>query len=271
MSDPKRLSQGTSFEAELLSAARREGLSRSEKAAIWASVAAEVALPSAASASAGSATSAGSSLVGNAGTAPGVSSALSGAGLVKSVIATGLALTLGASGYALLRRAPRAATLHDSAGVPVETQARPAAPTPGADVTSSDVAPTNEGRAESSAVEMSPSLAPGASGEPRRLSPSARSGSASAVQASSLREESLLILEARRALRSGDFTSTLQRLEEVRARFPRGALVQEREALTVEALGRSGARAAAERRARTFLRNYPNSPYAADVERYANP
>jgi hypothetical protein len=65
---------------------------------------------------------------------------------------------------------------------------------------------------------------------------------------SQLREESLAVLEAR-------------------SRFPRGALGQEREALTIEALARSGQSAAARRRAEAFLRQHPNSPYLADVRR----
>jgi hypothetical protein len=91
---------------------------------------------------------------------------------------------------------------------------------------------------------------------------------AGGVGPSQLREESLAVLEVRQTLRTGDAGSALKLLEQARARFPRGALGQEREALTIEALAQSGARAAAERRAALFLRAYPKSPYAADVQRY---
>ena len=83
--------------------------------------------------------------------------------------------------------------------------------------------------------------------------------------ASQLREESLAVLEARAALRSGDAARSLALLEQARVRFPRGALGQEREALMIQALAQSGERAAAQRRADTFLRAHPQSPYVADV------
>jgi outer membrane protein assembly factor BamD (BamD/ComL family) len=77
------------------------------------------------------------------------------------------------------------------------------------------------------------------------------------------------VLEARAALRAGDAARCLTLLEQARARFPRGALGQEREALTVEALARAGQSAAAKRRAAAFLRAHPQSPYVADLRRLA--
>lgn len=87
--------------------------------------------------------------------------------------------------------------------------------------------------------------------------------------ASQLREESVAVLEARAALRAGDAARCLTLLEQARARFPRGALGQEREALTIEALARAGQSAAAKRRAAAFLRAHPQSPYVADLRRLA--
>ena len=87
--------------------------------------------------------------------------------------------------------------------------------------------------------------------------------------ASQLREESVAVLEARAALRSGDATRSLALLEQARTRFPRGALGQEREALTIQALAQSGERAAARRRAEAFLHAHPTSPYVADVRMVA--
>ena len=54
-------------------------------------------------------------------------------------------------------------------------------------------------------------------------------------------------------------------LDAARTRFADGGLVQEREALTIEALVRSGQRALATKRAEAFLRDYPKSPHGADV------
>ena len=50
---------------------------------------------------------------------------------------------------------------------------------------------------------------------------------------------------------------------EHRKAFPRGALVQEREMLAIDALLRLGDRAAAERRARAFERAFPSSSHRA--------
>ncbi|HSO00162.1 MAG TPA: outer membrane protein assembly factor BamD, partial [Candidatus Nanopelagicales bacterium] len=89
---------------------------------------------------------------------------------------------------------------------------------------------------------------------------------AAAERASRLREESRVLGEARDALRRGDAAGALQKLEEVRTRFPDGVLTQEREALAIEALYRSGSRAAASARAAAFLRAWPTSPHATRIQ-----
>lgn len=90
-----------------------------------------------------------------------------------------------------------------------------------------------------------------------------------ASSASRLREESAAVLEARAALRAGDAPRSLRLLEQARARFGRGALGQEREALTIEALFKAGRRPEARRRAEAFLSRHPQSPYATDLRRIA--
>ena len=50
------------------------------------------------------------------------------------------------------------------------------------------------------------------------------------------------------------------------ARYPRSVLYQEREVLTIEALGATGASSAARQRAERFLKRYPNSPHAARLK-----
>jgi hypothetical protein len=84
-----------------------------------------------------------------------------------------------------------------------------------------------------------------------------------------LREEGRLVGEARDSLRRGDATGALAQLEQIRTRFPGGALAQEREALAIEALARSGQRAAASNRAAAFLRAYPTSQLAERVQEFA--
>lgn len=86
---------------------------------------------------------------------------------------------------------------------------------------------------------------------------------------SSLHEESLLLLRARRAWQSGDCEGALARLDEARARFPNGGLVQEREALSIEALACAGRAEEASTRAAAFLRDYPTSPHADGLRRYS--
>lgn len=276
MNDPKRLSEelsDTLLESELLRSARKAGLSETEKRAIWSSLASELALsalPSAA-AEAGKANIAGTGAANagaaNAGVAQAGTSAASALGLGKALAITGLVLALGGGGYALLRTSPRAESPRKDAATTT-----PVAPAPEAPATASEPRLNHESTPAVERDVVTPPAVPSANGGARRPASAARNTSAAApTPASLLREESLGILAARQSLRNGDFTATLQRLEEVRLRFPHGALAQEREALTIETLGRSGARAAAEKRARAFLQAYPKSPYAADVERYAKP
>ena len=73
---------------------------------------------------------------------------------------------------------------------------------------------------------------------------------------------------ARRALQAGDFATTLRLLDSAAATFPNGALRQEREALAIQALARSGQRVAAAKRAASFLAAYPESPHAADIKAF---
>lgn len=83
-----------------------------------------------------------------------------------------------------------------------------------------------------------------------------------------LRDESALVAAARTALRRGDGAAALASLELARTRHPRGALLQEREVLTIEALAQRGDADTASRRATAFLRAFPTSPHAAHVRTF---
>ena len=83
-----------------------------------------------------------------------------------------------------------------------------------------------------------------------------------------LREENRQMSDARAAMRRGDAPGALALLEQVRAHFPGGVLVQEREALAIEALARSGRRSEASARAAAFLRAYPTSMLAERVQAF---
>jgi hypothetical protein len=116
-----------------------------------------------------------------------------------------------------------------------------------------------------------PASAPGVGADPGAeaegpSAPPAGAAAAAAERASRLREENRMLGEARDALRRGDAAGALARLEEVRARFPDGEMIQEREALAIDALYRTGQRAAASARAAAFLRAYPTSPHATRIQ-----
>ena len=82
-------------------------------------------------------------------------------------------------------------------------------------------------------------------------------------------EESRRLAEARDALRRGDASGALSRLTDLQRAVPGGILGQEREALAIEALAKSGRGAEAQARARAFLQAYPQSPHAARIEAFA--
>jgi hypothetical protein len=79
--------------------------------------------------------------------------------------------------------------------------------------------------------------------------------------------ESRRMAEARSALRGGNARGALATLRALGRDFPHGVLVQERDALTIEALIALGDNAQAERLATEFLARYPGSPYAESARR----
>ena len=99
----------------------------------------------------------------------------------------------------------------------------------------------------------------------KRVHALASAASSSVAPPSNALEESRLIASARSALRGGDSAGALSLLGEAQQRFPRGVLGQEREALTIEALAKSGQRASAKSRGEAFLKTYRDSPYAARI------
>jgi hypothetical protein len=115
---------------------------------------------------------------------------------------------------------------------------------------------------------------------PSRMPPAAGVSSAPSVAsfpaadgpdstASRLKEEAALLRRARAELRAGALTAAFATLEASRQRFIAPELSQEREALAIELLHRSGERAAAAERARAFLARFPDSPHAGAVRAFA--
>jgi hypothetical protein len=234
----------TELERELLRAGRQQLLSRRERERIWAGVGAAIAIaPVVPAVAAAPAVKAG---------VAGAAKTLGAGAIVKGTV---LAAVLGGgavAGYQLLgARAVEVAPATAPATVTPTAVAPPAvAPPP---------LPVREQPAPSPIV--TPALSPRA----------ARVVEAPRPAPSRLAAEGQVVLEARRALRDGDAEAALRRLEEARRAFADGALVQEREALTIEALQRAGQREAAAARARVFLHAYPGSPHAASVRAFAAP
>ncbi|HTA92181.1 MAG TPA: hypothetical protein VK745_21525 [Polyangiaceae bacterium] len=244
MSDPKHLTDegadATDLERELLLAAREVGLSAAEKRAIWASVALH-ALPTA-----------------TVSVAPGGAAAKVGLSLSPWLKGLLVVLSLGGVSAGIYRwRQPQAplAQVSASSSATLGEAAPLSAPVPAQPATAASDTPN-------AAVLEAPSASGAASNTSRDASP--------IENKSALREESVAVLEIRRTLRAGDASGALRLLEQARQRFPHGALSQEREALSIEALAKSGSRDAAARKADAFLRAHPKSPYAADVQSFQN-
>jgi len=89
------------------------------------------------------------------------------------------------------------------------------------------------------------------------------------ARTSQLEAETLALRQARAELRVGKLADASATLEAARRQFPAPELYQEREALTIEILYRSGQVAAAEQRARQFLSRFPESPHAHQIRQFA--
>ena len=252
MTDPRRWTDehadATALERDLVQAGHEVRLPDAQKRELWASIALQCPKPVGLEAAEGGIGAA------EAGVA---ASAVTSSALVKTLVVVAVAGGLASTGYVMLRDRPVTPSAAPSSD-PTAAVATPSATR----VSVSEAAPETHAPQAAAA----PSAQRGARGtDPRPASIGAPDPSA---RASQLREESRITLLARRQLRSGDPQGALRLLEQARVRFPDGALGQEREALTIEALAKSGSGKAAERRARDFLRENPRSPHAADVRAY---
>lgn len=194
--------------------------------------------------------------------------AVTGGVLKSALIGAGSAVVLLAGYTAVTPSAP-------DPSPPPPALTAPPAPPPSVTAT-----PVRNAPAPSAVASATPSAEPSSSPrsvaiEPRpsavpTTTPSVEPSVAAAERESMLREESRLVADARDALRRGDASGALGMLEQIRTKFPGGVLAQEREALTIEALARSGRKADAAARASAFVKAYPTSPLAARVQQFAN-
>ena len=91
----------------------------------------------------------------------------------------------------------------------------------------------------------------------------------SSAPVSQLQAETRALRRARAELRAGQLTDAFATLEASRRQFFVPELYQEREALMIELLSRSGQVSTAAQRARAFLSRFPESPHAQQVRGFA--
>jgi hypothetical protein len=91
-----------------------------------------------------------------------------------------------------------------------------------------------------------------------------------AVMPDPLSVEAAMITEARAQLRGGDAHAALATLGRLQSRSRSGALGQEREILTIQALLALGETEDARRRAQAFVANHPDSPHVAQIRGIAS-
>ena len=217
------------------------------------------------------------------------------AGVVKSMLIGGVGAAIFVAGYAAVVPAPPPAPPASatapaqvaegranatfSAAAPAEAATLKRAPGGGPEA-ASPRAPAPRGERAVSAAPYDGAAPPAPQAPPPEPAPQAGTAEGMGVgsgapgdvvaaeRISRLREERAMLEEARDALRRGDAAGALHKLEQARARFPGGVLVQEREALAIEALSRTGQRAAASARAAAFLSAYPTSPHATRLQSF---
>jgi TolA-binding protein len=88
---------------------------------------------------------------------------------------------------------------------------------------------------------------------------------------SELKAEAIAVANAKNLITSGQFQTATVLLSQISQRFAAGALAPEREALMIEALAGSGSLPLAQQRAAAFLAQYPQSPLADKIRKFARP
>jgi hypothetical protein len=100
-------------------------------------------------------------------------------------------------------------------------------------------------------------------------SPSPSLGPSRAPASTTLAEEGRLLASAHRLVQAGQGNEALRVLGNLKQRYPRSVLSQEREVLTIEALAATGDLAAARALTQKFLARHPQSPHASRLERFS--
>jgi hypothetical protein len=279
MTDPKRWLEEPPFAGamaeRLILAGRRIELPPQAVERCWAEFSAGIAAGGAvvayAAEAAGSATATGVSAAGAGGAAVGLSSAA----LVKSFV-VGAVLGVGAaSAVPAVRYVTRPAPTVDVkvAALPassVSTRSSAASSgSPGLAATALPSAPAAPEPAAPYRIVSPPALT-AALPAPVFTAPTVSSPSESPPvlpDANRLKLEALELAKAKNLLETGDTGGALGILRESRVRFANGAMVEERDALMIEALVKRGDAALAQDAARRFVVRFPKSPLAERVKR----
>ena len=180
------------------------------------------------------------------------------------VIALACAAGIGVGAWGEARLAPAPQTVAPAASTPFAISV-PYEPPP----------PEPSSSAASSPPLAAVSAAPQASAVVRGI-PSAHLQTASAVPSTSARStelaaERVLLDTARMGLARGDSGACLDALARHEKQFPRGQLVEEREALTVQALAAAGRLPEAGERAARFRSHFPGSVFLPIVDSALRP
>jgi len=252
-----------SLERELLGALRPSSQARQQ---VWQGVATRVGIAAGAAGAVGIAASKASAAAGAAaGQAAGSSTAAAGAtsAAATTTTAAGVTSTLTAKvGLALLVAAP----IGGAAAYMSYSEPAPRVHTPvTATIQTAAPRPTVKPRAAEPEA-----LAPQAE-EPEPDPPKQTRSKVVVDTSSQLAEENQLLREARSAARAGNAAVALSTLQKLDQRFPRGALLQERELLRVQTLETLGRHTEARARAITFVRRYPKSPYSKHLSKLTAP
>lgn len=261
MGDPQRLlssiSDADDLERELLGSIQRVEPAAGAKDEAWARLSAQiaaVALVSTVHGSAAATAATGATAPLAAAPAVGAPGGLASLGLklFGSKLALGVALASSVVGVSAawvhFHHAPGATPPASSSVVTVaalKPQAQPSEPA-----------------TEPPSPEVAPLLAPAADAPTKSNVEQSRKDRLSA--------ESALLTRARAQLRHGDALAAQQTLDQLRSKFPKGVLGQEREVLAIEVLAARGNGDAARKRARAFIAAYPKSPHSAQLSRFAD-
>jgi len=261
MREPQRLLESESelnaLERRLLRSASRTAPPTAAKRAIWLAIAGKVSV-AAAGASAGTVTYSGLLLTVVKSAGVGV---LLGAAAIASV--EGLGALRAPAAEPSQANARVAATARSPRLVPAKTKAEPVAP-----LESSEHATASKRVERSTVVSNAASNLQRVSAAPSTaLGSSSQSNHNAEANSASPEREALALASARARLRGGDAAASLTQLSALERDFPRGLLVQERDALTIEALRATGQLALARARAAAFLARFPGSPHAESARR----